>query len=123
MKTTINQELNKLYSDYIPLLNNALNECNGLDKGLSYPLLINAFDDFLITNKRIMFIGKETFGWVLNDKDATIKKDSLLKENIVDILMKNYFDFNLGKQYYSTPFWDFCHKFFDFCTYRIFSIQ
>jgi hypothetical protein len=60
------------------------------------PFLMSPTENHFKTNPKIMFIGKETFGW----------------ENYDDIneSLDLYEDFNLGVYYYSTPFWNVIRK-------------
>ena len=65
---------------------------NQFDKKLSYPLLINPFQEYFDAKIKILFIGKETKYWIL---DAFIKDE--LNPDIVPKLMDNYKRFRFGE--------------------------
>jgi hypothetical protein len=64
---------------------------------LAGPILISPNDLYLNQPKRLMIIGQQTNGWSCNVDD-------------IDKQMKTYEDFNLGIDYYSSPFWNITRK-------------
>ena len=98
----INNQLKSIYETY-------LNELKTLsaDQGdnFSCPLLMHAFDDYSSVKHKVLYVGKETYGWLgtmENSKDLT-----------VDILTDTYTNFEFGKDYSgrNSPFWRFIKTF------------
>lgn len=63
------------------------------------PFLISPHEKYTESNVKIAFVGQETNGW-------SQKKDVVGQ-------MKTYYNFNLGKKYRSSPFWNVIRKFED----------
>lgn len=100
----INQELESIYELYLDGLKTISKDHAGK---LSYPLLMKAFDQYEATNKKVLYVGKETYGWL-----GTLDKPDNLT---VNTLMDEYEEFEFGKNYHgrNSPFWRFvrnCHN-------------
>lgn len=55
-----------------------------------------------------MIIGKETFSWPASP-NLQVLRDGILNPTIVELVLRNYTYFELGKGRHS-PFWQFCRK-------------
>jgi len=86
---SVQEKLNNIYSKYWDKIKSLI-EAN---EGLSYPLLISIPEAYLSQKPRLLIVGQQTNGWC---------GGSLT----VDALLKCYNDFDLGKRYPSTPFWN-----------------
>lgn len=92
----MNQELKKLYLQYqqefqkVSDMNDEKNHIHG-------PFLISPDDKYFNQQKKIMIVGKETFGWSKHGGN-------------IDLAMEHYREFNLGSKYYSSPFWNITRK-------------
>lgn len=64
---------------------------------LAGPFLISPNELYLKQSKRLMIVGQQTNGWSYFIED-------------VDKQMKTYEEFNLGIDYYSSPFWNITRK-------------
>ncbi|GAB3421672.1 hypothetical protein [Niabella aquatica] len=100
----INQELKSVYEQYLSELKSSSKERS--DK-FSYPLLMKAFSDYEKVNRKVLYVGKETYGWV-----DTVSNPKNMTANY---LMGNYKDFEFAKNYHgrNSPFWRFartCHN-------------
>lgn len=108
----MNRELYNIYLEYIPKLITEVGKLdNGFNRKLSYPLLIDPFDNYWNQEKRIVFFGKETYGWWFDDKEKYFTK-KYENEELIDQLLLKYSTFKLGANYPASPFWNFCHKAF-----------
>lgn len=100
---TLNDDLRAIYTPYLENLK--INSRSVADK-FSYPLLMKVFDDYEKVDTKILFVGKETYGWHGTMADS--------KEVTVDSLMSKYEGFEFAKDYHgrNSPFWRFikaCH--------------
>ncbi|WP_300598603.1 hypothetical protein [Niabella sp.] len=100
----INQQLKSVYEDYLAELKRLPKEQTGK---FSYPLLMKAFPSYEKVKHKILFVGKETYGW-----GGTMNKSQNLT---VEKLMKDYEAFEFAKNYpgRNSPFWRFlrvCHN-------------
>ncbi len=96
----INEQLKEIYVPYLENLK--IISRQHADK-FSYPLLMKAFPEYDKVKTKILFVGKETYSWydtMKNSEDLT-----------VDYLMKCYEEFELGNNYYNSPFWRFIRIF------------
>jgi hypothetical protein len=64
---------------------------------LAGPFLMSPNPDFYTSSNRLLIIGQETNGW-------SYHIDDLEKQ------MENYEDFNVGIEYYASPFWNITRK-------------
>lgn len=78
----LNDQLKAVYQKYLA---NFKIISKQFPDGFSYPLLMKAFPDYNKATRKILFVGKETFGW-----GETMKNSSLLS---VDYLMNCYEEF------------------------------
>jgi len=88
------------YIDYVKFLKEEFDSSNNI----SYPLLIHAFEEYQESNNKIMVIGQETNGWI-GDLDFTLSSHDIVVKSI-----EHYKEFELGNNYYNSPFWRFCKK-------------
>lgn len=100
----INQELKSVYEPY-------LEELKDISKvhanRFSYPLLMKAFSEYEKAKRKVLYVGKETYGWI----DTMNNSDNLT----ADYLMNSYQEFEFAKDYHgrNSPFWRFvrtCHN-------------
>jgi hypothetical protein len=102
-KTVVQKQLNALYEAYLP----KYLENTGEQVGISFPLFINVFEEyFALDTVKIMFVGKETYGWGGNISNLYNQpiNDSL------SIILKKYTEFAFGEceNYWKTSaFWRF----------------
>lgn len=98
MINTINNELKQLYETYLTELKKAT---HGIGDQFSHPILMHVFDDYEKVNRKVMFVGKETYSWY-----GTMENSERLN---VDLILDNYKDFELAKDYHgkNSPFWSF----------------
>ena len=100
----INQELKSIYEPYLEKLKAVSKEHS--DK-FSYPLLMNVFSDYEKAKNKVLYVGKETYGWI----DTMNNSENLT----ADYLMEGYKEFEFAKHYHgrNSPFWRFvrtCHE-------------
>lgn len=98
----LNDELARRYQEYLDLIQgNPAMSCNEY----SYPLLMNVFPQYSQVSLKILFVGKETFGWL-----GTMDNQENLR---VEYLMNGYknFEFANGCNNYNSPFWRFIRTF------------
>lgn len=93
----LNQQLRELYSSHFDDIVRIRDE-----NGLSDPILINASQSYVEAQHKIIFVGKETFGW--SNSDSRNPK-------LIDELMEVYSKFNMAEGYHSSPFWRAIRKF------------
>lgn len=98
----LNEQLKEVYQPYLDNLKVASQQF--ADK-FSYPLLMKVFPDYEKAKRKILFVGKETYGWI-----DTMKNSSDLT---VDYLMESYEEFEFSKEYHGrgSPFWRFVRTF------------
>jgi len=98
MISEINDQLKSLYIPYLRELKDLSKEHGNK---FSFPLLMHAFSDYEIVEKRILFVGKETFNWF-----GTMDNSN---ELTVDLLLDYYRGFEFAKEYHgrNSPFWRF----------------
>ena len=72
----------------------------------SYPLFMKVFPDYENVQKKILFVGKETYGWIDTMKNVTILT--------AEFLMDSYEEFEFAKDYHgrNSPFWRFVKIFY-----------
>jgi hypothetical protein len=92
----INQKLVVEYETYFPELLLLFND--EIKPKLSLPLLMHVYPEYDKLDKRLMVVGQETKRWF-----STLSDNS---ENVQNVL-KHYRNFELAKNYYSSPFWRF----------------
>lgn len=95
------EKYKKMYAEWKPVFQKFID--NNLSKEISGPLLISPPPLYYKQKNKIMIIGQETNGWNSewkNDKDKWIEKQ-----------MEHTEKFNLGKNYTSSPFWNYFRKF------------
>jgi len=99
----INEQLKIIYKSYLEILKvqSAQNP-----EQFSYPLFMKVFPDYENVQRKILFVGKETYGWI-----DTMKNVSILT---VEFLMDSYEEFEFAKDYHSrnSPFWRFVKMFY-----------
>lgn len=100
----INRNLKDRYDTYLAELKE-----NTTGKAIlfSYPLLMKAFSDYEKSKRKILFVGKETYGWI----DTMNNVENLNADYIMDC----YREFEFAKEYRgrNSPFWRFvrtCHN-------------
>lgn len=100
----INQQLKSVYENYlVELISLSKEQANKF----SYPLLMQAFPDYEKVKHKVLYVGKETYGW-----GGTMDNSQNLT---VDDLMNDYEEFEFAKNYHgkNSPFWRFvrtCHN-------------
>ncbi|MBA3966910.1 MAG: hypothetical protein H0X47_14290 [Nitrospirales bacterium] len=90
----MNQPLLDLYKKHEPTIVAVKSRCQEEMEG---PFLTAPNDDYWRSPKKVAFVGQETNGWT--------------SETDIYAQMANYTHFNLGKEYYSSPFWNIIRKF------------
>jgi len=94
-KTTMKDELIKYYSTLVDEFKNIVEKFPKDD--IAGPLLLCPNNKYLNQKKRLMIIGQQTNGWEYFDDN-------------IDKLIQTYLDFDLGSDYYSSPFWNITRK-------------
>jgi hypothetical protein len=98
---SINENLKEIYEPY---LKNLIIITRGFSDDFSCPILMKVHPDIEKVKKRILYVGKETYGWqgTLSDTDCLS----------VDYLMDEYEKFEFAKNYpgRNSPFWRFIKK-------------
>ena len=94
MSSELSRKLYELYKCNEVELYEVSERCNGKMHG---PFLISPNSKFSNSKIKVIFVGQETNGWSC-------------ERNISD-QMKEYSNFNLGENYYSSPFWNVIRKF------------
>jgi hypothetical protein len=61
------------------------------------PFLISPDTKYFNQPRKLMVVGKETFGWSKHGGN-------------IELAMEHYREFNLGSNYYSSPFWNITRK-------------
>jgi hypothetical protein len=100
----INQNLKTRYETYLTELKDLTTEKGNL---FSYPILMKAFSDYEKSKRKVLYVGKETYGWI----DTMNNSENLT----ADYLMDSYQEFEFAKYYHgrNSPFWRFvrtCHN-------------
>jgi len=90
-------QLTPLYEDTWVKLNATLPK----DRGISNPLFIHVPDAYETAQLKLIVIGKETHGWFSNLGDPNYTTEKLIE---------GYREFNLGKKYIKSPFWQASHE-------------
>lgn len=88
-----NDRLFELYQANTSAIREAKARCTAEMEG---PFLIAPSDAYWSSAVKVAFVGQETHGW----SSAEDNRDQ----------MQEYVDFNLGKQYYASPFWSVIRK-------------
>lgn len=99
----INTKLRNIYESYIFQLKE-ITRSNG--EFFSYPLLMQTFPDYDQVKYKVLYVGKETYGWL-----GTMNEQENLNVNYIT---ESYKEFEFGKEYHgrNSPFWRFiraCH--------------
>ena len=84
---SVQNELNGLYFKYWDNISSLIGAANGL----SHPLLISIPEAYLSQKEKLLIVGQQTNGWCVGS---------------IDDLLECYKEFNFGKQYFSSPFWN-----------------
>jgi len=102
MVTEINNQLKSIYEPYLNELKTLSSE--QADK-FSFPLLMSVFNDYATVKHKVLYVGKETYGWL----DTMDNSEKLT----VDLLTDTYIDFEFAKDYHgrNSPFWRFIKTF------------
>ena len=77
----------------------ALSDISASQDGISGPLFLSVPKDYERTAVRLMIVGQQTYGW----PSITIGLDGLLSQ---------YREFDLGRGYTASPFWQASHRLF-----------
>lgn len=109
----LNSSLCSTYQQYLPQFELALNQLNTIKSHLSYPLLVNAFPEYFKSRIKLFIVGQQTKGWSLYDSkgdhwygiNRNYSPDDLIRR-----LLDVYKGFNLGQNYYNSPFWRSSHR-------------
>ncbi len=91
MKNQLYSLYNNRQRDFKKIINTFPND------DLAGPLLMSPNIDFVNSKNRLLIIGQETNGWSYHLDD-------------IEKQMKHYEDFNVGVDYYSSPFWNITRK-------------
>ena len=67
------------------------------DDDIAGPLLMSPNPDYYISTNKLLIIGQETNGWSYHIDD-------------IEKQMKSYEEFNVGIEYYASPFWNITRK-------------
>ena len=89
------EELKQAYRDAIP----SIEHISAQYDGVSGPLLMATPYSYEQAKVRLMIIGQQTYGW----PSVTVGLEELLR---------TYKEFDLGREYYSSPFWQASHQVF-----------
>ncbi|MBM5572092.1 MULTISPECIES: hypothetical protein [Deefgea] len=89
----IHSKLFDLYTSQLEEFKKINNQCSGILQG---PFLCSPGKKYLESAKKIIFVGQETNGWPSNFD--------------VEYQMKAYSEFDLGANYFSSPFWNVIRK-------------
>jgi hypothetical protein len=98
----LNKQLKSVYEPYLEELKVLSKE--QADK-FSYPLLMKVFPDYETVNKKVLYVGKETYTWIdTMDNCANLS---------VEYIMDSYEEFAFAKDYHgrNSPFWRFIKTF------------
>lgn len=88
-----NQRLHALYTEHEATIKGVGARCGEEMEG---PFLIAPNDAYWNAKLKVAFVGQETYGWT--------------DEIEIDAQMEAYSRFNLGEDYYSSPFWNVIRK-------------
>jgi len=88
-------EMTKIYRDALP----SIERLGSQYHGVSGPLLMSVPDSYSKTSVRLMIVGQQTYGWP--------SITGWLNE-----LLRTYEDFDLGREYTPSPFWQASHEVF-----------
>ena len=89
------EELKQVYRDAIP----SIEHISAQYDAVSGPLLVTTPYSYAQTRVRLMIIGQQTYGW----PSVGVGLEELLR---------TYKEFDLGREYYSSPFWQASHRVF-----------
>ncbi|GAI28337.1 unnamed protein product, partial [marine sediment metagenome] len=92
---TINEQLKQIYQSRINDFKQIVKKFP--DDDLAGPILMSPNDLYVNQPKRLLIVGQQTNGWTYHVDD-------------IDSQMKTYEEFNLGVDYYSSPFWNITRK-------------
>jgi hypothetical protein len=91
----MNSALLDLYTEYLPEINKLIKSCNW-PSGVSKPFFMHVGEEYARAPNKILFIGRETYGWEdFNESDSPIPSIELYK---------NVYESN---KHYNSPFWWF----------------
>lgn len=91
----MNKALLRLYDERMP----AIQAIGAQQPGVSCPLFLCVPPGYSSATLRLMVVGQETHGWLNNLAGTNASR-----------LMESYTDFDLGRRYRSTPFWQAAHQ-------------
>ncbi len=94
---SMNNDLQRLYDLHLPEIRLLIDKCDLTSNGeLSQIFAMYVDEHYVQANQKILFIGRETFGWYNYDTDC-----------VAADLMKNYSNFSNSENYPNSPFWWF----------------
>ncbi len=109
----INYRLYSVYRHFWPNISKVLADVDTFGYGISYPLLLNVFDEYLKSSSKLFIVGQQTKGWGFSHRRANFWGTSPW-ENDADLLIHQivriYEGFDLGKHYRASPFWIASHQ-------------
>lgn len=88
-----NAKLRKVYEEAFP----SLIQASTMQSGVSGPLLIDLPPAYEEAKVKLLCVGQQTNGWFEIDRG-------------IDGLLKGYREFDLGRNYTPSPFWQACHR-------------
>ncbi|QKZ15000.1 hypothetical protein [Spirosoma sp. KUDC1026] len=92
---SMNSALLTLYTEYLPEINKLIKSCKW-ESGVSKPFFMHVSDEYIHAPHKILFVGRETYGWEdFNESDSPIPSIELYK---------NVYESN---KHYNSPFWWF----------------
>lgn len=106
----LNDRLGEIYQEYYGSLLTNKELLLGVNPNVSSPLLMNVFEDYLSSQKKILIVGQETHTWC-----------GVLGSHDMNNLLNDYKEFELGQKVYldedisrvlASPFWNFSRRFF-----------
>jgi len=89
------EELIQAYRNALP----SIEQISAQNDGVSGPLLMKVPEAYRCAGVRLLIVGQQTYGW----PSVTVGLDELLR---------TYVAFDLGSEYYSSPFWQASHQVF-----------
>jgi len=90
-----NTKLKRLYQKYSREIREVRNEFKNVD--IEGPFLLFPCNEYNNSAKKLMIIGQQTKGWNCEIENFDVQLDS-------------YNNFDLGRTYYASPFWNIYHK-------------
>lgn len=97
---SMNQELSKLYESQLPKIQEHIDKCIETEgwkvEDVSKLFFMKVDEAYIDAKKKILFVGRETFGWGTYNRDGG-----------VDSLMTDYENVASYGKHYNSPFWWF----------------